>query len=263
MLLTESGAPMGDISEIRGLVTVVSFIGVTVLLMGLIPPQFFEEEYEGLTVIPPEVFEGIDIQSFKETWNYCLNETGGADKGNYYMVEIKNVEQEFFGGHDLDLWYKKANETQLDLHIEHWYAKWIFFLVSDGLKWTNKKGISRGLTLDSQELDADYSNSGMEYTAECKHLEVKAYFGFNDTLYSSATEAWNYHGLWVFIGINFDQSATAYSAWDLIAMLLFFQLPDIHWFINALISIPLWIAIAYLAFILILRAIGAIFGGGA
>ena len=255
---------MGDISELRGLLTVISFIGVTVLLIGLTPVQFYAEEYEGLTITPPEVFEAVDIQRFQETWECRLNETGGYEKGGgYYMMEIKNTGQEFFGGHDLNLWYKKANETSLDLHIEHWYAKWIFFLVQDGLEWINPKGISRGFILMGSELDTDFNTTEIEYTAKCKHLEVKAFFGFNETLYSTPTEAWNHHGLWVLIGINFDQTATGYSAWDLIGMLLFFQLPNVHWFINALIAIPLWICIGYVAYILILRAIGALFGGGA
>jgi len=64
------------------------------------------------------------------------------------------------------------------------------------------------------------------------------------------------------IGINFDQTGTGYNAWDLIGMLLFFQLPDVHWIINILLALPFWVPVAYLTFIFILRAIGAIFGGG-
>jgi len=116
--------------------------------------------------------------------------------------------------------------------------------------------------LEASELNSDFQNNRANYKAQCAHFFVRIYFGYDETLYSSPENAWNYHGLNMLIGIDFDQVSTGYNAWSLIAMLLFFQLPEIHWVINALIAVPIWLCVGYLSFIFILRSIGAIFGGG-
>jgi len=50
----EGEVKIGDISEIRGLVVVGSFLSCLVFLIGLIPPEFYPTAYEGKTVSPPE-----------------------------------------------------------------------------------------------------------------------------------------------------------------------------------------------------------------
>jgi len=102
-----------------------------------------------------------------------------------------------------------------------------------------------------------------QHHAYCLENEYLIIFSFNETLYDSPSQAWYNDELYLLWGMNFDQQRTGYSAWDLIAMTLFFNFPNVHWILNAIIKIPLWIGIAYIAYILILRTIGAIFGGGA
>jgi len=250
---------MGDISEMRGIVTTVSFLGMLVFLIALFPSQFYAVDYEGKEVNVPEYFEGIDIQNYKETWTYCLNESGGIYDpiGKFYQIEID------IGQHDWSLHYKCANTTDKDLTFYHKWFEWVFFLYYHNMELINSKGVSRGDYLEETELNTDYSNNEGRYKIECIHFFGRGIFGYNTTIYSSPSEAWDYHALWIFIGINFDQTATGYNAWDLIGMILFWQLPDMHWVVNAIISFPFWGCIAYLAYILILRTIGAIFGGGA
>jgi len=247
---------MGDISEMRGLVTVISFIGCFALILSLIPSQFLIAGYEGRTVTPPDYFEAIDIQSFKETWVYTMNETGGGLHYGMYWVDVD------IGSRDFDLAYRPANETDHNIVLTHYWSEWIILPFSHRMDFINKEGISRGDILEEDELNNDYNNENSQYKAECSHFFVRVYFGYNETLYSSPIDAYDHHGLTILIGINFDQAGTGYNAWDLIGMLLFFQLPDIHWIINILIAIPLWACIAYLTYIFILRTIGAIFGGG-
>ncbi len=250
---------MGDWTELSGLLTVTGFIALTVLFIGIIPTDFFESTYTGLTVEVPEVFEAVDIQEFADVDTFIMNETGGYDKGDYYMMELKDDESdEWLGGHDLDFWYKDPDKAPLDLYINHWYAKMVILLQADALEWKSGEGVNRGTKLSADELNTDYAGEDLRYTARCAHLILKVFFAFNDTTYDTPSQAWEASELNVLVGINFDQTATSYNAFALITMLLFFQLPAIHWFVNAIIAIPIWICIVYLVAILFYRAIEAL-----
>ena len=249
---------MGDISEMRGLIVTMSFLGCLIFLIAIFPPQFYAVEYEGREIEVPEYFEGLDIQHYAETWIYRMNETDGFEFQDYwYIVDVD------IGNHDFDFWYAQANKTELKCLLRHHWAEWIILIHHHDLEWINREGKNRGENLEVIELNEDYQNQQASYKVECNHFYARAYFGYNETIYSNVTHAWNQHDLHIFIGIDFDQTTTSYNAWALIGMLLFWQLPDMHWVVNILISIPFWACIAYLSYILILRTIGAIFGGGA
>jgi len=248
---------MGDISEMRGIITVIAFLACFILLIGLIPAQFLVADYEGRDVHVPEEFDSIDLESYATTWSHTMNETG---EGGY--ARIPDID---LAGHVCALWYKQANATPLHIRWVHQIYEWIFFPAFHPMEWLFN-GIHRGDSdhwLYASELDADYvTGDPIEYTVMCSHFTAHVFFGFNETLYDSPTEAWNGGGLNILVGLEFDQVSTSLNAWSLISMLLFFQLPEVNWVINALLNAPIWACIAYLSFILILRAIGAVFGGG-
>lgn len=255
---------MGDISEMRGLVTVISFIGVLVFMIAIIPPDFLIAEYEGRTVTPPEFFESIDIQSFKETWSGILDDNNTKEGSPVYGYWSKDID---IGDRDFDVIYSEANLTHHRLYFRHYWYEWIIFKQWEEMVWYNTEGIRRtdppNDWMYSTSITLDMEGESAEYKVEHPNrFFVKVWVGYNTTTYSSVEDAWNNYALYLFVGINFDQAGSGYNAWDLIAMLVFFQLPDLHWIVKALISIPLWVCVGYLAFIFILRAIGAIFGGG-
>jgi len=261
---------MGDLSEMRGLISVICFIGCLVFFMAIIPPQLMVGAYEGRTVVPPDYFEAIDIQAFKEWDVVYLND---SDYEPFkYQVAKKDADM---GGHDFDVMYNLPNSSKHEICFRHVWSEWIFLKYWADMHWTNREGRYRhigdggetwldlGRVITSAIIEEDLEANVAKYTvSHPESVFVVVYFGFNDTIYESLEEAWDYNGLAMFVGINFDQTKTGYNAWDLIAMLLFFQLPDIHWIINALIALPLWACIAYLTYIFILRALGSIFGGG-
>jgi len=250
---------MGDISELRGLITVISFTATLIFLIGLMPPQFYQMDYQGRTVTPEDYWDVGDVMAFNETWTYRMNETGGEPFGDYYRIDIENA-GEWFGGHDLTFYYKKANKSELDVYIYHRYAEWIIWLTGHRMDWINSEGVSREVYLQDAEMLEDQDD--LSYTVKCIHFTMYGFFGYNTTTYNSVIDAWNNHDLWIRLGINFDQMNMGFNAFNLIGMLLFFQLPMVHWIINAVIAVPIWVCIFYLSFIFILRALGAIFGGG-
>lgn len=247
----------GNIAELRGLVTVVSFLSLFAVLTVMIPPQFFAESYEGRELSVPEYFEGIDFQYFAETWNYQMNETGGYSVLEMYHVDIGDAGT--IGGHKVQLVYSEANRTHHDIRVTHIYYQWVIFPADHDMEFLFQ-GASRGTTLTATELNSDIGNGQATYSVQCEHVLLRMSFGYNTTTYDDVTTAWNHHDVYVFVGIDFDQVNTTLNAWSIIGMILFFQMPDVHVAINMVIAIPLWICIAYLAYVLILKAIPFVSG---
>jgi len=256
---------MGDISELRGLAVVISFLGILILLINYIPPQFYVESYEGRTVVVPDEFGAENMIAIAYNWTLTLDDSGSLQyyplspplNGWFYYYIIQDI-----GGHNLALFDRQASRELVVYH--YWSGQQISLI--HRFDWANMEtGENRGVSLTDSEIDVDYNQESMKYRLTCAQndLRLVALFAFNETLYSLPSDAWDANALKVLIGVEFDQVLTTMNAWGLIGMLLFFQLPGIHPIINAIIALPLWICIAYISFILILRTIGAIFGGGA
>ena len=255
---------MGDISELRGLIVVVSFLGACALLFAFIPTEFYAVGEERETDVP-NLFEAMDIYAYAETKSFWMNESGGwvsyiYGAGNpYYGMSVD------LGNWDIDFYYKPADSSFLDCSLLH-KTKIFFglFPTPHELDWKLTNGQSKGVKLSVEEMQEIAGDTDTIFLRpKCKHTTYDVYFAYNSSIYSDFTEAWNSHGLAFFAGVNFDQVNTSYNAWNLIATLLWFKMPNMPFFMQALLSIPIWVCIGYLVYILILRAIGAIFGGGA
>lgn len=249
----------------RGLITAITFLGVLTLLLMWIPVELYTAA-EGRQVYTPEIFETIDIYDFAETKTIQFNETGGQ----YWLVDNTFYQADIdIGDWNVDLYYKIANETGLTLRILHRWVEWYIIPASHNLDLLDKQSVVRNdengfLSVSSIQNNAEASNNGTSrWRAFCDHFTYHTTFGFNNTIYNNFTHAWNNQDLYAFFGVEFTHVNTSYNAFQLMAMLLFFQIPSLNVYINALIAIPIWACIAYLSFILILRTIGAIFGGGA
>lgn len=252
---------MGDISEIRGLLVGGSFLAITVLLITWIPPEFYATQGQR-TIKPPDYFESSEVIVMNYT--YLMNITSGHFEDWWGKEEF---------GYDMLFEASTSGTYYIDgeIYSGHWmlnrhgYTFWGMWTGGHKQEWINDEGISRGKVLEDGEIESDWDDQKnlASYTVKCKHFYMLADIGYNTTAYSSVSDAWDDDDLRVLFGINWDQRGTTWDAWSLIAGILFFKLPQIHPYINAMIAIPLWIAVAYISFILVLRAIGAIFGGGA
>lgn len=245
---------MGDISELRGLVTAGTFITISVILVGLVPSQFYVMEDEKRQIEVADYWEVLDLLHFNETWPFTLYGWGGP-------VSTGKVDM---GGYTFEQYWWEGNVSTF---IMRWDKSLIIFwrIMEDGVFYHDEMEL--GTRLTSERLNYDYANGGLEeleYTVIFPDVtQMKMIFTFNTTTYPSPGVAWGnseLYGLW---GMNFDQTQSTFNAWDIIAMLLFFNLPNVHWVINLILKIPIAISIIYISFILLLRAIGAFFGGGA
>ena len=244
---------MGDISELRGLIVIGTFLAVTLLLIGWMPYEFWTAGEQGRTIDVPDYFEGADLAYYNSTYHINLSEFEAFDYKFWGEEEFRRPMQ---------FEVRKATKEFWNWHGDAILgAYWI--LRGHKMEWINREGITRGVVLTANEIQTDYDTekNSSEYTMKCKHFYMKAFIIYNTTLFSNVSDAFG--DLQILFGINWDQLGTAWNAWSLISSILFFRpIEGIPFEIMMLISISIWIASAYIAYILILRAIGAVFGGG-
>jgi len=242
-------------NEQKTLIFVVTFISCFFLLLSFMPSYFYSQTSEGLSYKIPEYFESVDVQSFAEYKNFSL--TTNYDK------------QDTIGGHNIYIRVRSSANGIMIATYERW---WIFTWGYDWFHWYDCQGIDRttedmdmlrdGLKWD--DLDAVYNKSdeqGLRWVLKNGKTQLVVYFGFNTTKYSKPSEAIGNNDLHILICISFDQVNTSINAWNLIGQLLTFKMPNVHPLINALIAIPIWVAIAWLVTIFILKFIPFVGGG--
>lgn len=253
---------MGDMSELRGLIVIAGFLGIFFVLLGSIPYQFTTDEYTSRDIDIPDTFEGVDLAYFADSWlTFCDNGTvdgewyrqNNDDVGGYEMIIYSNSSRGSDGGdfvmHRQDsFWLRRYQFYNEDMQEISEMEGWNFKINGDALNDTwNSYGRVKLFAIEN----------GTE------NIEFQVHFSFDEDAYTDIIDAWSNDDMDFYLGVGFDQTSTGYGAWGLIASFLFFQLPEIHPIINAILAVPIWIGVAYISYILILRAIGALFGGGA
>jgi len=246
---------MGDIAELRGLIVVIVFLSVFVSLVLTIPIPFNVTGYEDKrqTTIP-EIFEGVDINAYASVYNNTI------DDGYDY------TQQWDCGGISWTLQAQYNDRIYLKRN-----RYWVFgpigiYQGSDEMTWQSEKGANRGEVLTDTYLDADFNNDtgGNKYKCFIQSdpkIYCNIYFTFNVTKYSTPSEAKDLGELYYLQTIGVEVQASTMNAWNIIGMLVFFQMPEIHPVLNALIAIPLWICIGYLIYVLVIKLIPFIGGG--
>lgn len=246
---------MGDISELRGLIVVIVFLSVFVSLVMTIPIPFDITGYEDKrTANVPEIFEGVDINAYSSIYN------GTIDDGYDYTQQWDS------GGIS---WTLQAQYYDRIFLKRNRY--WVFgpigiYQGSDMLTWMSEDGKDRGEVLTDTSLDADYNSEAGGNKYKCvietdPKIYCNIYFNFNTTLYDSPSEAKDVGALYYLQTIGVEVQASTMNAWNVVGMLVFFQMPDIHPAINLMIAIPLFISIAYLIYVLVIKLIPFISGG--
>lgn len=240
----------GYLGELKPLMVVISFLGIFAILAGTIPGEFYAASYEGREINVPEYFEAVDISSFMETYNFTIDDPSWFEEewelGGYNWIMNADYDDNFIGLGKKNYW-------------------WFFWVGTTNMKFRNTQGIDRGTFLNQEELNEDYDTEKdyTKYTCEGDDdpsVGCTVFFGFNTSKYDTPSQAWENGELYFMQGLGFDQINTSTNAWNLVGMLLIFQMPNIHPIINMIIAIPLWICIAYLIFALILKVIPFVSG---
>jgi len=231
------------------LVTVVTFLSMFFILVASMPSGILQSPQQGKAINVPEYFEAIDLSYFAVTTNFTV----GPNLWEYAFQ---------VGG-----WNVKASYDNVHDSIVMWTydAFWIFEYNLEDFKWYNSQGVKvsgsvsfLGGPREAISLTTIYdgfTNNTSTFTIQNSKTQCKIYFGYNSREYKSPREAFQDGNLGVLVGMGIDNTNTRINAWNFIGMLLFFQAPDVHPLLNAIIAIPIWVMIAWLIYILILKAI--------
>ncbi|MCJ7482270.1 MAG: hypothetical protein MUO31_04830 [Thermodesulfovibrionales bacterium] len=244
----------GDLAELRGLLVVVTFLSITVLLVAMIPGEFVVGSTENRQVVVPDNYSSSDVMAIASSTNYTIG---------------LHFEQSFsLGGHYFTIFDDARGSVPGNgiIMYTEWWEYWGIIHNQLYMQWYDQDNIERSHSptsgphfpyLDKMMNFQTIDDIGVNttWTVQCIHVTIKAMFGYNTTAYDNCTHAYENNALGIWLGINFDQVNTQYNAWNLIQMILFFQMPDVHPMINMIIAIPIWITIAYLVFTLITKLI--------
>jgi hypothetical protein len=115
------------------------------------------------------------------------------------------------------------------------------------------------------QIESDYielNMSGLHYDIQNDKFATTVDIAWNITAYSNATAAFDAEELYLTFNNNFDDRNTSINAWNMITMLLTFDIPGLDWRLRMIMVCGVIGALSYLIFIFALRIIGAVFGGG-
>jgi len=249
---------MGDLSEMRGLIVVISFIGVFVTIVALMvsesPSLFTSLPSNGTSTIPTA---NNKLPSEFLAWNttYTHNLTGSPGTEKFF---------------DLAGWHYVVEE-KINIYSQHWIGMatfdyfWIFPnpWSFDFFKFYHEGDLIADRYLHIYSLDALYAaNKTLKFECINSKTSASVLFQFKETTYTDPQDAYDAGALTMHFNIDWEDRNTSVNVLNFIGALFMWNLPGLDWRIQALMMIPLMVASAYMLFIFVLRIVGSVFGGG-
>jgi hypothetical protein len=242
----------GNIAELRPLIFIAAFVGMALLLVGLMiteSPTLFVGATPGSALTPTNSPNPLNLMA----WNTSVNFLASAS-GYQFTFAGYNVEYDVIHTSD---WNFQAF-TYASFYFIQWDTR--FF------SWYNSQNELESTQLMSlTAVNSDYTTGGtnnIKYTWKNDLATIPIQFSFNTSKYDSPIEAYNDGALYVLINSAFASANSGFNALSFIAGLFTFSLPGMPSIINAIIWLMIFPGLGYLAFIFVIKIIGAIFGGG-
>lgn len=243
---------MGDISELRTLIVVGTLLSAFIFLGAAIPAQFVG---------------GIDdTNSINVPSNFDYQNLLGWNSTAVFQVDYDSVNTATINGYNIRVW---SDANSLIMNTYAGYYGWLMW-EQDYFEWyqngtlvsatTGFYGNSR-MYVDVFQTQND-TDGPLTYDIRNSHTSFRILVDWNHTAYTSVTSAFIAGQLKLIFNANFDAVGSQLNGWTLVTGLMTFSLPDVPVYIQYPLSIGIWCALAYVAFIFVLRMIGAVFGGG-
>jgi len=225
---------------------IVTFLGIFVILVSAMPTEFYASSYRGVTV--PDELDALDVPVYDYT---TLNIT--YDGSGYWQEDFG-----FDGGTDFRaISYNTTNTHGVDACV--------FFIEWDSFPWKAYgldfwlEDVNEGATLYFPQLDEIYDETGALLfsmkTQDSGQLKFICAYVWDEETYETPTPAFENDGVIIYIGLTWEQQMSTMSAWNIVGMILFFQMPQIHPLFNLMFALPIWACIVYTIYRLILLAI--------
>lgn len=241
----------------RNVLFIVVFLATFTLLASQIPVIFLVPsiaEYDTLNV-PSQSWYSLELGLSAGQYPIFDNDTFPINVEadlTLASVTVRGVFIDYGQGNELTLWRS---------HTIFWIFTGTDYLYLDG-----ELGVQRKDAFDYMR-NENVTSFTMKDSKFVYHVSI----AYDQAKFDTLAEAWDgtvgdTAELYVFIGMTSTEAdklyAEATNAWNLVNQILFFQSPNIHPALNALIAIPVWISIAYLVVRIVLWIISAPLGGG-
>lgn len=246
---------MGDISEMRGLITTFSIIAITVSLILAMPAQFF------VTSVDTPSGPSTDLASVIG-WNdtTSVNLTTSLD----YDFELNGYNFNcHIALHVLDGHY----HIFLYTFAKWWFIEWD----ADFFAWYDNESILVSEEAFGEKFieapTVDLYDTPATFTLKNGKTQVTGSLAYNETLYGAGnfTGALAANDAYLTFNVQWDDRNTSMNALQLVGMVLTGSLPGIDSNLSLVFSFVSWgilAAATYMLYIFILRIVGAVFGGG-
>jgi len=254
---------MGNMSEMRPLIVIGTFIVTAVLLTGWMvseSPAMFSSASEGSSSLPNRQVSPTELLAWNSS--YTFNITRDAYLPHSYEFTL--------GGWNFRLVAGSAPGGILVYTFDWWWIlEWNYEdmkIYHDSIDVSSYGGgsYSSGTPwLSLSRMNSDYSASqGIIYVFQNSKTKLTLDFTFNFTKYAYPEDAIDGDGLHATVYQDYSDKNTGLNAITFISSLFTFSLPGVNSFVIALIMTPIYIGLGYIAFIFALRIVGAVFGGG-
>lgn len=257
---------MGAMAELRPIIVIGSFMAIVFLLISIMPQGFFGSNngiiitptntnfYSllgtndtitfNLTGSPPHDFGNKDFGG----WHLDVQEVSTSDYGSAIWVQVADAWYGIFYNREDFKWFN-MNNTEIDVY-------------HSDIPDNTYPGKHYVMPIISIEFNSE-NQTELSYLLESTKTTIKVVFLYDFSTYASPLLAYDVGNLTMIVGIDFNERNTQINAWTVIGSFLTFQLiPNCDVILALFIEIPFWLAELYVVFIMVLRVIGAVFGGG-
>ena len=247
----------GNLAELRPLVFIVSFVGLSVLLIGWMvteTPTLFLGADSGSSSTGTSSQNPSELMAWNETYTLNITDTFG------YTFKV--------GGWNVR--FEKWTSTH-SFYMETYDAWWIFNWNFDPFRWFKDgldvthvySGQPNPERLDVSQLDSDFAKGkGLGYDAKNSRTQFSVSFAFNTTKYAKPSDAYDGNEMYLMFNVGYDERNTNINLLGFISGLFTFSLPGLPVQVNLIIWLMIFPSLAYLVFIIVLKIIGSVFGGG-
>lgn len=240
---------MGDMSEMRGLIVLFTIVSMSISLIAVIPAGFYSPTISVQEAPDPDVMKLI-------AWNTSQTTTYNLTHFGYYEFQMGGYEWGLTAGLTWDKPYIQLR-THAHFTVIYWDYDYCKFYLQNGedVNAENDQGLDLNLL----------SEEPVKIIARNSRTETEFVLSYNTTLYGTYVEALENDGLKATFQFDWNDRATSMNALQLVSMALTGTLPNIHPVLSVFFALFSWGLVAagvYLAFIFVLRIVGAVFGGG-
>lgn len=240
--MSEGGGSIG-----RTFILVISFLGLFAILTNDMPAVF--------------LYGGDRVELVYEDWQaarlFMANVTQYANvtisRGSVAVIYQADWIPEDNYGVDLRMsWYAHP-----PLHNETWWQRWWWVIYP--IWWDYVEIAPYPLTNDTiiSHVDSIDQNLTDTFVMSCEAYSYYVNMGFNSSVYANWTAVFADPDaeMQAYVAMGYEDTPSTISAWNIVSRLLFFQVPEIHVVVNAIIALPIYACIGYLAYRFILWAI--------